>query len=116
MLTNKFKIHRAYKGKYGLWRIINIFVFGALIFATGLTFYFIYQNVFGALANAHAIVILKSNTAVFDLDFPGYEKARLAILQKKQSDPFPPNMRNIFSYQIIPPVSTSTYDNTNTPR
>ena len=115
MLINKGKINipAIYRGRYGLWRMINILVFSVLIFAIAFTFYFIYQNIYSTLANAHAIVTLKSNMTIFDLDMPAYEKARLAITRTKQTDPFLLNTRNIFSYSI---TSTSTYANTNTPR
>lgn len=94
--------------------MINILVFSTLIFATAFTFYFIYQNIYSTLANAHAIVTLRSNMTIFDLDMAAYEKARLAIAQKKQIDPFPPNLRNIFSYSL---TGTSTpYANTSTSR
>lgn len=92
--------------------MINILIFSALIFATGLTFYFIYQNVYGTLANARAIITLKSNPALFDLDLSAYEKARIAIAQKKEPNTFPANMRNIFTYVQ---TNTSTYVNTSTP-
>jgi len=113
MLINNINIPTTYKGRYGLWRMINILVFSTLIFATAFTFYFVYQNIYSTLANAHAIITLRSNMTIFDLDMPAYERARLAIMQKKQTDLFPSNTRNIFSYSVI---STSTYANTNTPR
>ena len=62
------------------------------------TFYFIYQNIYSTIANANAIVALRSNLNIYDLDLQAYEKAVAAIAQKKRTEEFPPNIRNIFYY------------------
>ena len=105
MLTNKLNIPLAYKGRYGLWRLINILILGLLLSGAMFTYYFIYQNIYSTIANANAIVSLRSNLNIYDLDLQAYEKAQTAIVQKKQLEEFPPNIRNIFYYKTI---STST--------
>jgi len=100
-----------YKGKYGFWRLLNIVIFGLLISGTMFTYYFIYQNIYSTIANANAIVSLRSNLNIYDLDLKAYDKARVAIGQKKQIEEFPANIRNIFYYN----TNSSTYANTNTP-
>jgi len=101
-----------YKGKYGLWRLINIVIFGLLISGSMFTYYFIYENIYSTIANANAIVSLRSGLSIYDLDLQAYEKARAAITQKKQLEEIPSNIRNIFYYNI----RTSTYANTSTGR
>lgn len=98
------KIIVSYKGKYGFWRLLNIVIFGLLIFGAMFTYYFIYQNIYSAIANANAIVSLKSKINIYDLDLQAYEDAQTAIAKKKHSEEFPANIRNIFYYNI----STST--------
>lgn len=74
------------------------------------TYYFIYENIYSTIANVNAIVALRSNISIYDLDLQAYEKARAIIKQKKQLEEFPPNVRNIFNYS----TATSTYANTST--
>jgi hypothetical protein len=107
MLTNKLKIPLTYKGKYGFWRLLNLAVLGLLSFGTMFTCYFIYQNIYSAIANANAIVSLKSNMHIYVLDLPAYEKAEVAIKQKRHLEEIPIDIRNIFYY------SSSTYANNN---
>lgn len=100
----------SYKGRYGLWRLINIIILGLLISGAMFTYYFIYENIYSTIANANAIVALRSNMSIYDLDLPAYEKARAIISRKKQLEEFPPNVRNIFYYG----ATTSVYANTST--
>ncbi len=104
MLTNKLPIPISYKGRYGFWRLLNILIFGLLVSGAMFTTYFIYENIYSTIANANAIVSLRSNLNIYDLDLKAYEKAENAIAQKKRLDTFPANIRNIFYYDI----STST--------
>lgn len=110
MLTNKLPIPIAYKGKYGFWRMLNIVILGILVSGAMFTYYFIYQNIYSTIANANAIISLRSSLSIFDLDLQAYEKAQAAIAQKKHLEEFPSNIRNIFYYK----TTTSTYANTNT--
>lgn len=115
MLTNKLPrlpIPIAYKGRYGFWRLLNIVILGLLVFGAMFTYYFIYQNIYSTIANANAIVSLRSNLNIYDLDLEAYEKAQAAIAQKKHLEEFPPGIRNIFYYT----TTTSTYANTTTKR
>jgi len=113
MLTNKpfekvrgkLKIPIAYKGKYGFWRLLNIVILGLLVFGAMFTYYFIYQNIYSTIANANAIVSLKSNIHIHTLDLPAYEKAEAAVKQKRRLEEIPSNIRNIFYY------SSNTYAN-----
>lgn len=98
MLTDKIKIPLSYKGRYGLWRLINIVILGLLVFGAMFTYYFIYQNIYSTIANANAIIALKSSVNIYDLDLQAYEKARAAIEQKKRTEEFPLKIRNIFDY------------------
>ena len=109
-VPNKLKIPIAYKGRYGFWRLLNIVIMGLLAFGVMFTYYFIYQNIYSNITNANAIVSLRSSLHIYDLDLQAYEKAVIAIAQKKQLEKFPPNIRNIFSYN----KNTSTYASTNT--
>ena len=102
MSTNKIIV--AYKGRYGFWRLLNIVMFGLLVFGAMFTYYFIYENIYSTMDNASAIVSLRSNLNIYDLDIPAYEKARAAIAQKKHLEEFPANIRNIFYYN----TNTST--------
>lgn len=70
------------------------------------TYYFIYQNIYITIANANAIVALRSTLNIYDLDLLAYEKAEAAIAQKKRLEEFPLNIRNIFYYN----TNTSTYN------
>ncbi len=88
----------AYKGRYGFWRLLNIVILGLLVFVAMFTYYFIYQNIYITIANANAIVSLKSSLSIYDLDLQAYEKAKAAIVQKKHLEEFPLNIRNIFYY------------------
>lgn len=72
------------------------------------TYYFIYQNIYSTIANANAIISLQASLSIYDLDFQAYEKAEIAIAQKKHLEEFPLNIRNIFYYN----TGTSTYANT----
>ena len=109
MLTNnKLNIVVAYKGRYGFWRLLNIVIFGLLFSGAMFTYYFIYQNIYSTIANANAIVSLRSNLTIYDLDLQAYEKATAAIAQKKHKEEFSSNIRNIFYYN----TNTSTYANT----
>ncbi len=108
MLTTKLGIPITYKGRYGFWRLLNILILGILVSGAMFTYYFIYQNIYSTIANANAIVALKSSLSIFDLDLQAYEKARAAITQKKYMEDFPPKTRNIFYYN----TSTSPYANT----
>ena len=110
MLINKLKIPVTYKGRYGLWRLINIVVFSLFIFGAMFTYYFIYENIYSAIANANAIVSLRSNLDIYNLNFQTYEKAEAAIAQKKRMEEFPAKIRNIFNYN----TTTSTYAGTST--
>ena len=115
MLTNKpnkLPIPIAYKGRYGFWRLINIIILGLLLSGAMFTYYFIYQNIYSTIANANAIVALRSNQNIFDLDLQAYEKAKAAIAQKKHLEEIPLNLRNIFYYN----TAASIYVNTNTKR
>jgi len=104
MLISKLNIPISYKGKYGFWRLLNIFILGLLVSGAMFTCYFIYQNIYSTIANANAIVSLRTNLNIYDLDLQSYEKAEAAITQKKQPQDFPLNIRNIFYYN----TSTST--------
>lgn len=106
MLINKIPV--AYKGRYGFWRLLNIVILGILVSGAMFTYYFIYQNIYSTIANANAIVSLRSNLSIFDLDLQAYEKATAAIAKKKHLEELSPNIRNIFYYN----TRTSTYDNT----
>ncbi|MEK7131710.1 MAG: hypothetical protein AAB797_03195 [Patescibacteria group bacterium] len=111
MSTNKpgkLPIPIAYKGRYGFWRLLNIVVLGLLVSGSMFTYYFIYQNIYSAIANANSIIALQSNLNIYDLDLQAYEKAEAAITQKKRLEEFPLNIRNIFYYN----TGTSTYANT----
>lgn len=115
MLTNKLPklpIPISYKGRYGFWRLLNIITLGLLIFGAMFTYYFIYQNIYSTIANANAIISLKSSLNIYDLDLQAYEKAKAAIAQKKHLEEIPSNVRNIFYYN----TNTSTYAGTNTVR
>ncbi len=101
------KIPLSYKGKYGFWRLVNIITIGLLLFGALFTYYFIYQNIYSTIANANAIVSLKSNLNIYDLDLQAYEKAERAITQKKQLEEFPSNVRNIFYYSTNTPTYVS---------
>ncbi|TSC84363.1 MAG: hypothetical protein G01um101413_658 [Parcubacteria group bacterium Gr01-1014_13] len=70
------------------------------------TYNFIYQNIYSTIANANAIVSLRTNLNIYDLDLQAYQKAENAITKKKQLEDFPPNIRNIFYYNTS--VGTST--------
>ena len=110
MLTDNLKIPLSYKGKYGFWRLVNILTLGLLLSGALFTYYFIYQNIYSTIANANAIVSLKSNLNIYDLDLQAYEKAERAIAQKKQLEEFPANVRNIFYYS----TNTPNYANSST--
>ena len=111
MLTNnKLNIVVTYRGRYGFWRLLNIVILGLLVSGAMFTYYFIYQNIYSTIANANAITSIRSNINIYDLDLPAYEKAQVAIAQKKLLEEIPPNIRNIFYYN----TTTSTYANTNT--
>lgn len=107
-VRGKLPIPITYKGRYGFWRLANIIIFGLFAAGAMLTCYFIYQNIYITIANANAIVSLRSNQNIFDLDLQAYEKAQTAIAKKKHLEEFPPNIRNIFYYN----TGTSTYANT----
>ncbi len=70
------------------------------------TYYFIYQNIYSTIANANAIVALRSSQNIFDLDLQAYEKADAAIRQKVVLAEILPNIRNVFYYN----TSTPTYN------
>lgn len=114
MLTNnkppKSPILVTYKGRYGFWRLINIVIFGLLISGAMFTYHFIYQNIYSTIANANAITSLQANVNIYDLDLQAYEKATLAIAQKKRIEEIPSNIRNIFYYG----TNTSTFLNSST--
>ncbi len=112
MLTDKARklsITIAYKGRYGFWRLLNIVLLGLLISGVMFTYYFIYQNIYSTITNANAIVSLRSNLNIYDLDLPAYEKASAAIKQKMRPEEIVPSIRNIFNYN----TNTSTYADTN---
>lgn len=116
---SKPKMPTFYRGKYGLWRLIYILIFGVLLSSILFTYYFIYQNIYSAIANANAITSIKTNLNIYNLDIPAFEKATAAINKKLTQEEFPANIRNIFYYNNNPavtPVSTSTYANSNTKR
>ena len=98
MLTNKLPIPISYKGRYGFWRLLNILIFGLLVSGAMFTTYFIYENIYSTIANANAIVSLRSSLNIYDLDLQAYEKAETAIIQKKQLEEFPAKIRNVFYY------------------
>ena len=97
MLTNSIPI--TYKGSYGLWRMINIVILGALALGTMFTIYFVQQNVFYTIANTDAVVGLQSSV-IFDIDLDSYERAVQIITDKKKPTEIPANLRNIFSYGL----------------
>ncbi|OGH92231.1 MAG: hypothetical protein A2534_01845 [Candidatus Magasanikbacteria bacterium RIFOXYD2_FULL_39_9] len=108
---SKPKMPTFYRGKYGLWRLIYILIFGVLLSAVLFTYYFIYQNIYSAIANANAVTSIKSNLNIYNLDIPAFEKAAAAINKKQIREEFPPNIRNIFFYSsnsVATPTSTST--------
>jgi len=111
MLMSKPKMPTFYRGKYGLWRLVYILIFGVLISIVLFTYYFIYQNIYSAIANANAITSIKSNLNIYNLDIPAFEKASAAINKKQNQEDFPANIRNIFSYNngsaVPTPTSTS---------
>ncbi|MBI2038137.1 MAG: hypothetical protein HYT15_04420 [Candidatus Magasanikbacteria bacterium] len=112
MLLSKDKILPSLKTEYSHWRLIYILIFGLLASAVALTYYFIYQNVYSAIANANAIISLQSSLNIYNLDIPAFEKATAAIEKKQKIGGFPSNSRNIFYYNS----STSTYGNSSTSR
>ncbi len=106
MSTNKIKLIVSYKGRYGFWRLLNLIILGLLLTGALFTYYFIYQNIYSNIANSNAIISLKSNLSIYDLDLQTYEKAENAINQKKHQEEIPNNIRNIFYYSAS--ISTST--------
>lgn len=113
MLMSKPKMPTFYKGKYGLWRLIYLLIFGLLIAVIAFTYYFIYQNIYSAIANANAITSIKTNLNIYNLDIPAFEKATAAIEKKQKLEEFPSNVRNIFYYGNNPaptpkPATTTT--------
>jgi hypothetical protein len=117
MLANKNHAPNFYKGRYGLWRMIYIIIFALLVAIMGLTYYFIYQNIYSTIANTTVITALKSSANIYNLDIAGFQKAANAIEKKQKLEYFDPKMRNMFFFNAAPsstPVSTSTYANSTT--
>ncbi len=110
MLTSKPKIPTFYGGRYGFWRLIYILIFALLLSAILLTYYFIYENIYSTVANANAIISLKSDVNLYNLDLGEFEKASAAINKKQQLESFFPDPRNMFYYR----TPTSTYVNSST--
>ncbi|HSR89406.1 MAG TPA: hypothetical protein VLK22_03385 [Candidatus Udaeobacter sp.] len=110
MLIKSGKTTLTYKGNYGFWRLLKIIIIGILVYGAMFTCYFIYQNIYSTIANANAIVALKSKAGGYDLDLQAYQKARTAITQKNHLEEIPTNVRNIFYYIT---ATSSTYANNN---
>ena len=108
---SKPKMPTFYRGKYGLWRLVYILIFGILLSSVLFTYYFIYQNIYTSVANANAIVSIQSNLNIYNLDISTFEKAAAAIDKKQVREEFPANTGNIFNYNnspVVSPISTST--------
>ncbi|MBP6859836.1 MAG: hypothetical protein KBC69_04455 [Candidatus Magasanikbacteria bacterium] len=118
MLANKTKPQNLYKGRYGLWRMVYLLIFLVLLSAVGLTYYFIYQNIYSTIANTTVITALKSSVNIYNLDIPAFHKASEAIEKKQKLEYFAPDIRNIFFYKTntTTPVVTSTYAASSTKR
>jgi hypothetical protein len=108
MLMNKNKT-TAYKTSYGVWRIVYICIFAILISGIGLTYYFIYQNIYTTIADSSTIVALKSSVNIYNLDLAAFERAAAAIEKKSKLEYFSPDIRNVFYYQL---TTSSTYAST----
>lgn len=111
MLANKIKSQNLYKGRYGLWRLVYLMIFLILLSAVGLTYYFIYQNIYSTIANTTVITALKSSVNIYNLDIPAFHKASEAIEKKQKLEYFAPEIRNIFYYttNTTSPITTTTY-------
>lgn len=94
----KFSIELKPKGRFLYWRVINLLIGGLLAGGAMLTFYFIQQSIFSAIANANAIVSLKSSVNLDFIDLPGFEQATKNIGLKSAKIKIEPNIRNIFVY------------------
>ena len=111
MLLHKAKTDSPYRGRYGVWRMIYILIFMIILAGLGLTYYFIYQNIYSTIANTNAIASLRSNLKINSLDIPAFERSSAAIATKQNLEYFPSTIRNIFYFTptSTPPVTTSTY-------
>jgi hypothetical protein len=114
MLANKNKIPTTFRGRYAFWRMIYIVIFLLLLGAMGMTYYFIYQNIYSTIANTNIVSALKSNANIYNLDVAGFQKATAAIEKKQKIEYVDPNSKNIFNYSpnpvtSTPLISTSTY-------
>ncbi len=116
MLVNKTKSQNLYKGKYGLWRMVYLIIFLILLSAVGLTYYFIYQNIYSTIANTTVITALKSSVNIYNLDLPAFHKASEAIEKKQKLEYFAPEIRNIFYYgtNTTTSLTTTTYVSSST--
>ena len=113
MLVNKNNTTSLFKGRYAFWRMIYILIFALLLALMGLTYYFIYQNIYSTIANSHIVTALKSNTNIYNLDIAGFQKATAAIEKKQKLEYVASNSRNIFFFQaatVTSSPSTSTYN------
>jgi hypothetical protein len=97
-LGGRFNIELKSKGRFFYWRIINLLIGGILAGGIMLTFYFIQQSIFSAIANANAIVSLQSSANLDIIDLPAFEQATKNIALKSVKIKIEPDIRNIFVY------------------
>lgn len=96
------------RGRYAFWRMIYILIFLLLLGAMGMTYYFIYQNIYSTIANTNIVSALKSNANIYNLDLAGFQKATAAIEKKQKIEYVGPTVKNIFNYASTPVIATST--------
>lgn len=97
-----------FRGRYAFWRMVYILIFLLLLGAMGMTYYFIYQNIYSTIANTNIVSALKSNANIYNLDLAGFQKATIAIEKKQKIEYVGPTVKNIFNYGPAPITPTST--------
>ena len=106
--TKKGGLELNIKGRYGVWRLLNLLILGVICAGVFLTFFYIYQNIYSTLYNSNIIINLRTNAAIYELDVNAYEKARAAIEKKKIVVKIPGDLRNVFSYKLITTSTNAT--------
>ncbi len=84
--------------QYTVWKVVGLFIVGALFAGSMLVFYFIYLYSYLTLSNSNTIIILNSNLAVDIIDTKTFKSSEELIQLKKELPDVPEKIRNIFYY------------------
>lgn len=87
--------------RFRLLRLISISIIGLMVAAVFISIYFVYQNIFSTINQAHSILLFSDEAGTELIDLTAYNKVKSAWDKKHAPDKGQPS-RDIFGSVVAP--------------